>query len=80
MDDVLDTYAQPCEPAQLVKDTREALAATTTHARRVDYEYERAGTAAVFMFSEPLGAGGPRAAHQSGLGASSSRSGGGALR
>ena len=66
MDEVLETYARPCDPAhpvvcmdeqpvQLVKDTREPLAATTAHARRVDYEYERAGTAAVFMFCEPLG-------------------------
>ena len=30
------------------------LAATRERPRRVDYEYERAGTAAVFLFSEPL--------------------------
>ena len=30
------------------------IAATKEHPRRVDYEYERAGTASIFMFSEPL--------------------------
>ena len=30
------------------------MAATKNRPRRVDYEYERAGTAAVFLFSEPL--------------------------
>src|SRR6266480_2898213 len=32
----------------------EFVAATKDHPRRVDYEYERAGTASIFMFCEPL--------------------------
>ena len=65
MENVLETYAQPYDPrlpvlcmdeqpVQLLKETRVPIAATTHHARRVDYEYERAGTASVFMFAEPL--------------------------
>ena len=65
MEEVLDTYAKPYDPAcpvlcmdeqpvQLVKETRQPIAATKKHARRVDYEYERAGTANIFMFTEPL--------------------------
>jgi hypothetical protein len=65
MENVLETYAQPYDPrfpvvcmdeqpVQLLKETRVPIAATKTHARRVDYEYERAGTASVFMFTEPL--------------------------
>ncbi len=65
MEEVLETYAQPhnpevpviCmdeQPVQLLKETREPIPATTTHAKRVDYEYERAGTANIFMFVEPL--------------------------
>ena len=30
------------------------IAATKDHPRRADYEYERAGTASIFMFCEPL--------------------------
>lgn len=65
MEDVLDVYAMPynalipvvCmdeQPVQLLKETRTSIAATKEHARRVDYEYERAGTACIFMFAEPL--------------------------
>ena len=65
MEDVLDGYARPynssvpviCmdeQPIQLLKDTRASIAATENHPTRVDYEYERAGTASIFMFSEPL--------------------------
>jgi len=65
MEDVLEIYAQPYDatfpvvcmdeqPVQLTKEIREPIAATTEHPRRVDYEYERAGTACVFMFAEPL--------------------------
>jgi hypothetical protein len=65
MEEVLDTYAKPYDPAcpvvcmdeqpvQLLKETRTPIPATTQHARRVDYEYERAGTANIFMFTEPL--------------------------
>ena len=65
MEEVLETYARPynqncpviCmdeQPVQLLKETREPIAATKEHPRRVDYEYERAGTACIFMFTEPL--------------------------
>lgn len=65
MEEVLDTYAQPYDPKypvlcmdeqpiQLLKETRVPIAATRKHPRRVDYEYERAGTASIFMFCEPL--------------------------
>jgi hypothetical protein len=65
MEAVLETYAQPYDPAvpvlcmdeqpvQLIKETRKPIAATLEHGRRVDYEYERAGTANIFMFTEPL--------------------------
>jgi hypothetical protein len=39
---------------QLLKETRVPIAGTAKHAKRIDYEYERAGTAAIFMFAEPL--------------------------
>lgn len=65
MEDVLDTYAMPynesipviCmdeQPVQLLKEARTSIAATKNHPQRVDYEYERAGTACIFMFVEPL--------------------------
>jgi len=65
MEDVLEIYAQPYDsafpvvcmdeqPVQLTKETREPIAATMAHPQRVDYEYERAGTACIFMFAEPL--------------------------
>src|SRR5437588_12715343 len=65
MEDVLGVYARPddvslavlCmdeQPVQLLKETRMPIAATKEHPRRVDYEYERAGTASIFMFCEPL--------------------------
>ena len=65
MEDVLEIYAQPYDaafpvvcmdeqPVQLTKETRRPIAATMTHPKRVDYEYERAGTACIFMFAEPL--------------------------
>jgi hypothetical protein len=65
MEQVLETYAQPYEarhpvvcmdeqPIQLLKETRVPVAATKDHPRRVDYEYERAGTASIFLFCEPL--------------------------
>src|ERR1700751_1103959 len=65
MEVVLDTYAQPYDacfpvvcmdeqPVQLLKETRTPRPATKEHPRRVDYEYERAGTASLFMFCEPL--------------------------
>ena len=65
MEEVLDVYARPYDPRhpvlcmdeqpiQLLKETRTPIAATRKHPRRVDYEYERAGTASRFMFCEPL--------------------------
>jgi DDE superfamily endonuclease len=39
---------------QLLKETRVPIPATRRHAKRVDYEYERARTANIFMFAEPL--------------------------
>ena len=65
MEEVLDTYATPynefipvvCmdeQPIQLLKETQPSIAATKTHPKRVDYEYERSGTACLFMFVEPL--------------------------
>jgi len=60
MEEVLETYAQPYDPRhpvvcmdeqpiQLLKETRVPIPATQEHPRRVDYEYERAGTASIFM-------------------------------
>src|SRR5437867_10612176 len=65
MEEVLDLYARPynsrypvlCmdeQPMQLLKETRQPIACTKEHPRRVDYEYERAGTASIFMFCVPL--------------------------
>lgn len=65
MEAVLETYEKPYDPAcpvlcmdeqpvQLLKETRRPLPATAKHGPRVDYEYERAGTATIFMFAEPL--------------------------
>ena len=39
---------------QLIKETRIPIPATKDHPQRVDYEYERAGTASIFMFCEAL--------------------------
>lgn len=65
MEEVLDVYARPYDPRypvlcmdeqpiQLLKETRRPISGTKKHARRVDYEYERAGTASIFMFCESL--------------------------
>jgi hypothetical protein len=65
MEEVLETYARPYDPArpvlcmdeqpvQLLKETRVPIPATRQHPKRVDYEYERAGTAHISMFAEPL--------------------------
>jgi hypothetical protein len=65
METVLATYAEPYDPhnpkicmdeqpVQLVLETKVPLPATKDHGERVDYEYERNGTAALFMFTEPL--------------------------
>ena len=65
MEEVLETYANAYDPenpvlcmdeqpVQLLKETRVSIAATREHGKRVDYEYERNGTASIFMFAEPL--------------------------
>ena len=65
MEEVLETYSKPYDrsrpvlcmdeqPVQLIKEIRMPVEATMKHPRRVDYEYERAGTANIFMFTEPL--------------------------
>src|SRR5947199_690187 len=65
MEEVLETYAAAYDPqhpvlcmdeqpVQLLKETRVPIEATTKHGKRVDYEYERNGTASIFMFAEPL--------------------------
>lgn len=65
MEEVLETYAMPYDaafpvvcmdeqPVQLLRETRFPIPASMNHSRRVDYEYERAGTASIFMFTEPL--------------------------
>lgn len=65
MEQVLDVYEKPYDPkcpvlcmdeqpVQLLKEKRTPIPATKDHPRRVDYEYERAGTASLFMFTEPL--------------------------
>jgi len=66
MEDILEIYKRPYDPAmpvicmdeqptQLIKETRTKIAAEPGKPERVDYEYERNGTAANFMFTEPLG-------------------------
>jgi hypothetical protein len=65
MEEVLETYSRPYDPGcpvlcmdeqpvQLLKESRKPIPATKEHGKRVDYEYERAGTANIFMFTEPL--------------------------
>ncbi|WP_442938642.1 IS630 family transposase [Nostoc sp.] len=65
MEDVLEIYHLPynpnqpviCmdeQPIQLVKETRIPLPAKPGQPESVDYEYERNGTANIFMFTEPL--------------------------
>jgi len=66
MEDVLEVYKRPYNPAipvicmdeqptQLIKETRMKIAVEPGKVERVDYEYERNGTATNFMFTEPLG-------------------------
>lgn len=65
MEDVLDLYHEPYDPKrpvvcmdetskQLVAELRVPIPAKPGHPRRIDYEYERKGTANIFMFTEPL--------------------------
>lgn len=65
MEDVLDLYHEPYDPLrpvvcfdeatkQLIAAKRTALPMQIGQPKRYDYEYERLGTANIFMFSEPL--------------------------
>ena len=65
MEDILDLYCLAYDPTiplicmdelprQLIKEKRTPLPAVPGSPRRVDYEYERNGTANVFLFTEPL--------------------------
>jgi len=66
MEQLLETYARPYDahqpvvcmdkqPVQLVRETRSPRPVPEEHPQRVaDYEYERAGTAAIFLFCGPL--------------------------
>jgi DDE superfamily endonuclease len=65
MEDVLEVYHQPYDPqvplvcmdeqpVQLIKEIRTPLPAKAGQPERYDYEYERNGTATIFMFTEPL--------------------------
>jgi DDE superfamily endonuclease len=65
MEEVLETYEKAYDshcpvlcmdeqPVQLIGETRVPIKATKRHPERVDYEYERKGTASIFMFAEPL--------------------------
>ena len=65
MENVLEVYKRPYDPKrpvvcmdekpkQLTKETRVPLACGKGRAERFDYEYQRNGTANVFMFVEPL--------------------------
>jgi hypothetical protein len=65
MEDVLEVYQRPHDPArpvvcldetskQLVAETRVPIVAKPGRPARVDYEYERHGTANIFMMFAPL--------------------------
>jgi hypothetical protein len=65
MEDVLEVYQMPYDPqvpmvcmdeqpVQLIKETRQPLPAAPGQPAKVDYEYERHGTANIFLFTEPL--------------------------
>jgi len=65
MEEVLDVYTQPHDPEkplicldetskQLVAETRTPLPMKVGQPKRVDYEYERNGTANLFMLFAPL--------------------------
>ncbi len=65
MEDVLEVYTRPYDPKrpqvcmdevskQLLGDTRQPLPTRPGRGKRVDYEYERRGTANLFLCCEPL--------------------------
>ena len=68
MEDVLETYQKPRDPArplvcldetskQLIAETRTPIPAKPGQPARYDYEYERNGVANLFMIFAPLEAG-----------------------
>ncbi|MBX9654335.1 IS630 family transposase, partial [bacterium] len=65
MEDVLEVYQRPRDPEhpmvcldeqskQLIKETRVSIPAAPGRVERIDYEYERNGTANLFMLFAPL--------------------------
>ena len=65
MEDILDVYRLPYnssipqvnmdeQPVQLIGETRQRIPAKEGKPERIDYEYERKGTANIFIFTEPL--------------------------
>ena len=65
MEDVLDLYERPYDPArpvvcmdeqptQLIEETRVPIPSEPGHVARYDYEYRRNGTANHFMYCQPL--------------------------
>jgi transposase len=65
LEDVVDVYEQPYnpkrpvvgldeKPCQLIKDVLQPLAAKPGRRKRIDYEYERCGSANLFGWVEPL--------------------------
>ena len=65
MEDVLEVYQRPYEAdlpvvcmdeksVQLLIETRTSVSAAPGRPKRIDYEYERNGTANIFLFCEPL--------------------------
>jgi transposase len=65
MEDLLDLYAEPYDPkrpvvcfderpTQLVRETRQPLPAQPGRPQRFDYEYQRNGTANLFIVFQPL--------------------------
>ena len=65
MENVLEVYKRPHDPRrpvvcmdekpkQLTKETRTPVPGARGRPERVDYEYERNGTASVFLFIDPL--------------------------
>ncbi len=67
MEDVLEVYKRPYDPAfpvvcldetnrQLIEETRQAVPVRPGRSRRTDYEYRRRGVVNLFMMFEPLAA------------------------
>ena len=66
MEDVLELYAEPYDPAyplvcfdespyQMISETRVPVPVEQGKPQRIDYEYKREGTCNLFMFFQPLG-------------------------